>query len=390
MAPPAQPRFRRLPPGLYAGAVVSGMGTVLTGAVLPGLSRLQHLNDRGAGVLLAAQFLGGFLGGMTVLSPPQRSLRGGALCSLLALSGASLALLAGLPAWAFHACLLAFGFGLGQLITAANLIVGQEDKATRAAHLSVVNLLWSLGAVLSPLGIVSIARRLPLWGVFAGFCLVLAAVWVSLLRAHWPQAPKLTQAQRPSAAQAGTWALFAGFAALFFLYGGTENSLSGWMSTYALRYGGATGVTAPLMTAAVWAGIDAGRAVCAVVLRHVDELRAVRVTLCVFVLCALALQRAGSVVQMLGLALAMGLCLAPVFPAALSVAMERGLPQRQLGAVMAMCGLGAAAVPFVVGAVSFQAGSLRVAMALPAVSAALMVLVLLRVRVPHPHEAPQG
>ncbi len=385
-----QPRFRRLPPGLYAGAVVSGMGTVLTGAVLPSMSRLQHLNDRGAGVLLAAQFLGGFVGGMTVMSPPQRSLRGGALCSLLALTCCAAALVAGLAGWLFDVCLLAFGFGLGQLITAVNLIVGQEAKATRAAHLSLVNLLWSLGAVLSPLGIASVAKRLPLWGVFASFCVLLLGVWLSLLRATWPQAPRATGTFSQEGARTGVWPLFAAFALLFFLYGGTENSLSGWMSTYAQRYGGATAVTMPLMTAAVWAGIDAGRAVCALVLRHVDELRAVRVTLCVFVMCAVALLRADSAAEMLVLAGVMGLCLAPIFPAALSVAVELGLPQRQLGAVMAMCGLGASAVPFVVGAVSSGVGSLRVAMALPAVSAAAMVVVLLRLRAARPVLAGQS
>jgi fucose permease len=281
----------------------------------------------------------------------------------------------------FDGCLLVFGFGLGQLITAVNLIVGQEQKVTRAAHLSLVNLLWSLGAVLSPLGIASVTKRAPVWGIFAGFCVLLAVVWLSLVRARWPEAPESTDAAALPGARAGMW-LFAGFAALFFLYGGTENSLSGWMSTYALRYGGASVVTAPLMTAAVWAGIDAGRAMCAVLLRHVDELRAVRVTLCVFVMCAVALLRADSVAEMLVLAVVMGLCLAPIFPAALSVAVEMGLPQRQLGAVMAMCGLGASALPFLVGAVSFRVGSLRVAMALPAVAAAAMIVVLLRLRAP--------
>jgi fucose permease len=315
------------------------------------------------------------------MSPPQRSLRAGALCSLLALACGAVALVVGIPAWGFDVCLLVFGFGLGQLITAVNLIVGQEEKAVRAAHLSLVNLLWSLGAVLSPLGIASVVRRLPLWDVFAGFCVLLAAVWLSLLRASWPEMPQGAVMDGSAGVRAGRWGLFAGFAALFFLYGGTENSLSGWMSTYALRYGSASVVTAPLMTAAVWAGIDAGRAVCAVVLRHVDELRAVRVTLCVFVVCAVGLLRAGNVAEMLALAALMGLCLAPIFPAALSVAVERGLPQRQLGAVMAMCGLGASALPLVVGAVSFQVGSLRVAMALPPASAVVMILVLMRLRV---------
>lgn len=320
------------------------------------------------------------MGGMTVLSQPQRSLRGGALCSLLALACCAVALVVGLPAWVFDLCLLVFGFGLGQMITAVNLIVGQEEKATRAAHLSVVNLLWSLGAVLSPLGIAAVTKRVPLWGCFAGFCLLLLGVWGSLLRTRWPEMATVRAGTGAPAVRVAMWPLFAAFAVLFFLYGGTENSLSGWMSTYAQRYGRATAVTMPLMTAAVWVGVDVGRAVCAVVLRHVDELRAVRVTLCVFVLCAIALLRAGNVAEMLVLAMMMGLCLAPIFPAALSVAVEIGLGQRQLGAVMAMCGLGASALPFVVGAVSFQAGSLRAGMALPAVSAAAMILVLLRLR----------
>ena len=71
----------------------------------------------------------------------------------------------------------------------------------------------------------------------------------------------------------------------------------------------------------------------------------------------------------------LGLSLAPFFPATWALLMEERPAARQAGVVLAVSGLGAAALPWLMGVVSTGAGSLRVALALP-LAAALVLLAL--------------
>jgi fucose permease len=354
------------------------MGAVLVAALLPDLAHAQHLDDRQSGLLLGSQFLGSFVGGITVLMPPQRSLRRGPVYSVAALLSVTAALAQGAPPWMLDALLLVFGYGLGQMITAANLMAGQEKPETRAAHLSLVNLLWSLGATASPLIVSATAQRLPLPVYPGSFSLLFIVVAIMAQRAEWPQSPvpDLVRQGREGASEEDidrNAPLFAAFAVLFFFYGGAEASLSGWLSSYGQRFGGATAATMPLLTAGFWAGINLGRAAAAVVLRHVPEMRAVRLALCVFLAAAYLLLQVHAASAMALLAALLGLCLAPVFPAALSQAGRTGISERRLAGIMAMCGLGSAALPWLVGAVSYGEGSLRIGLTLPLACVAAML-----------------
>jgi fucose permease len=59
------------------------------------------------------------------------------------------------------------------------------------------------------------------------------------------------------------------------------------------------------------------------------------------------------------------LSLAPFFPATWALLMAERPTVRQAGFVLAVSGLGAAALPWMMGIVSTQAGSLQLALALP-------------------------
>jgi FHS family glucose/mannose:H+ symporter-like MFS transporter len=64
-------------------------------------------------------------------------------------------------------------------------------------------------------------------------------------------------------------------------------------------------------------------------------------------------------------AVLLGLSLAPFFPATWSLLMGERPRARQAGIVLAVSGLGAAALPWMMGVVSTHTGSLQVALALP-------------------------
>jgi fucose permease len=88
-------------------------------------------------------------------------------------------------------------------------------------------------------------------------------------------------------------------------------------------------------------------------------------------------------VTIAGFAVLLGLSLAPFFPATWALLMSESPTARQAGVVLAVSGLGAAALPWLMGVVSTRVGSLQVALALPfAAALGLLVMSWLRPRVP--------
>jgi MFS transporter, FHS family, glucose/mannose:H+ symporter len=77
------------------------------------------------------------------------------------------------------------------------------------------------------------------------------------------------------------------------------------------------------------------------------------------------LAMAHSAVIIAGFAILLGLSLAPFFPATFALLMAERPTARQAGIVLAVSGLGAALLPWMMGVVSTRAGSLQVALALP-------------------------
>ena len=82
-----------------------------------------------------------------------------------------------------------------------------------------------------------------------------------------------------------------------------------------------------------------------------------------------------------GFAVLLGLSLAPFFPATFALMMAERPTARQAGIVVAVSGLGAAALPWMMGAVSTGTGSLQVALALPLAAALGLLGMALAARV---------
>jgi fucose permease len=74
-------------------------------------------------------------------------------------------------------------------------------------------------------------------------------------------------------------------------------------------------------------------------------------------------------------AVLLGFSLAPFFPSTFALLMAEKPVARQAGIVLAVSGLGAAALPWLMGVVSTRTGSLQVALALP-LAAAILLLVM--------------
>jgi Major Facilitator Superfamily len=142
---------------MHGGIVVAGIVTTLLGPILPILIARWSLSDERAGLFFTAQFCGSMLGVASIGPLIQRGYRRTFVCgfALIAAGVAGLNLgntLASLAAAAV------FGCGLGQVLSAANLWVAEVAKDRRLAALSILNLMWGIGAIASS-PLVMLAQR---------------------------------------------------------------------------------------------------------------------------------------------------------------------------------------------------------------------------------------
>jgi fucose permease len=168
--------------------------------------------------------------------------------------------------------------------------------------------------------------------------------------------------------------------ALFFLYVGTENSISGWGASYARRLSVLPGTPWALAPAFFWAALLLGRALAPSILRHIPEAHLACGGLLVALLGVTALLAARNLVGVFAGITAAGLGLAAVFPITVAMLSHRFglLATRVAGSMFALAGLGGATLPWLVGFVSNQVQSLRIGLGVPLAASLAMLFLLWR------------
>lgn len=365
---------------LHASFVLSGVITTLLGSLLPVLAVRWSLSDAQSGYLFAAQFTGSIAGvGLSSLLMPRWGF-GRTLVVAFALISAGAATLMSGPWLAGLSAVFAYGAGLGLSIPATNLCVSDLYPDRRAAALSFLNMAWGVGAVAGP-GLTALALRdhhTPLLMLALSAASALAAIAFASL-GHSGRAPVAQPASEMGGASAHTGgkALLAAAALMFFLYVGTENAVNGWVGTYAKRLTASGGSDWLLAPACFWAALLAGRGLVPLALRRMTE-RWLSFAGLLVAGCGIALILAAGTrgAVFLG-ALLSGLGLAPIFPitiADLSHVFGRRA-SRVAGATFAMAGLGGATIPWLVGVLATNGGSLRLALGVPLICIAAMLAV---------------
>ena len=345
---------------LAAGFLLAGLGTVVLGPLMPSLLHDWRLTDQQGGLLLAAKFVGSFLGGVSV----PRRLRFGVLggMTFACVGFGAFALSGGLASGA--ACLFVGGFGLGQIIASTNIVVGRRYREHTGSALASVNFFWSLGAVACGLIAAAVLPRFHLRGpllMFAGMSLVVGLggfLNVSSGTASGSEASS-TEAERLPAR------VMVRFAVLLFLYGGLETCMTGWLTTYTLRFSDVQLLGGQSAIVLLWSALTVGRAISSAALRVMREatLQRIGLGLSAVLIAALLTTRHGPLLSLYCVLL--GLSLAPFFPTTFALLMKRRPTAREAGFILAVSGLGAALFPWMMGFVSTQSGSLRLAMVVP-------------------------
>jgi fucose permease len=360
---------------MHFGLALAGLGTALLGPILPVLARQWGMLDSQSGLLMMAKFCGAFLGGVTVSRWLRRSLLLGLAAGAVGFGGFAVAPSMGVG------CVGLFvgGYGLGQIITSVNILAGRRFTAHRGSALAMLNFSFSLGAMLSALLAAWLLPRFALRGLLEGFAGLFAIGGVGLIaqmRSDGASAEEFDAADLQAAPQTGlSGRAYLYFAGLLVLYGGLETCLSGWLTTYALRYGDKTLAVSEYTTLLLWMSLTVGRAGASAVMLRVGEKTVQRWGLGFAAVFTAALAMAHSAVTIAAFAVLLGSSLAPFFPATWALLIAERPTARQAGIVLAVSGLGAAALPWMMGIVSTRAGSLQVALALP-FAAALALLVM--------------
>jgi fucose permease len=359
---------------MHCGFVLTGLGTALLGPILPLLTRQWHLSDAQSGLLLLAQFCGAFTGGVSVSRHLYRSLLAG-----LAAAAVGFGIFAAAPGL-LVACLGLFagGFGLGRIIASTNIIAGRRYTEHRGSALALLNFSWSFGAMLSPLLAAWLTPRFALREMllcFAGlFMMVCTAVFIQGMPSiQRTSIGEEIRGEETLSSERLALRSFAFFMTLLLLYGGVETCLSGWLTTYTLRYGEKTLALSEYTTLLLWMSLTIGRAGSSLIMLKIGEKTAQRWSLALMVTFILGLAMAHSAAGIAVFTILLGLSLAPFFPATFALLMAKRPAARQAGVVLAVSGLGAAVLPWLMGVVSTRTGSLQLALGLPLAAAVVLL-----------------
>lgn len=388
--------------------------------MLPILSARWALNDAQAGHLFTAQFAGSMAGvalsGWLVQRYGYRS----AIVAGLGTMAAGVALLAQSSLAATTtatatttaavgnsmlgiAAVAGYGIGLGLAIPASNLLIAEMHPDRRAAALNWLNFSWGAGAAACPFAVAALApARHTSWLLFgsaaASILIGGALLSPSLVLANAKLLPNADRSSSASPPASSPWrdryVLLMG--CLFFLYVGTENSIGGWIASYAQRIQSLPGTLWAAAPALFWGGLLAGRALAPSLLRGIHEKTLAQLGL-LLALCGVGTLLAAHnfaahsmEILLLGVAIS-GLGLAPVFPINISLVSLhfRENAPRVSGLMFALAGLGGAILPGLVGTISSRYGSLQTGLVLPLLGALLMLLLLSSIQPPGQNSFPE-
>jgi len=355
--------------------VFAGVGSTFLGPLLPTLETTWQLRDHQAGFLVSCLFAGSFTGTMLLSPKLRRTLTAGSwfACIGLLLFAGCMARNPGLPA--AGASLVLMGFGLGQLMSSINLLVGSGDESRRAADLAGIAAAFCVGAILSPglttvfFKFVPIPMRL---GAFALFFL-LPVFWIK--GKELPALRRATPNTDRQSAGLKRWHPAWSCILVFLIYGGVEACVGNWLPLFATRYRLGVLGRAQWITSVFWIGLSSGRFVMSRYFNASREGQVLRLSLIGSAACLIWLIAFPSPIVLLLACGVEGVCLGPIFPLILSSSIGYGLSERSLGVALAACGLGAAVFPALLG-LAASGWSLRAGMLVPICG--LCVLLLLR------------
>ena len=361
---------------VYFYCLTAGVATVMLGPLLPSLMQHWRIQDAQAGILFTANFIGQLIGAWFATRNLRNSILYGA-----AISAVGCVAMLWVSFDTAPIALFCVGLGIGAGLAAANVVVGTALPASRTRLLALLNIAWSVGAIACPV----LVRLSAPHGVRLFFLLTAGGLTTASILAI--ALPRVLQQTVEAAKPSQPMSLFV-FASALFLYIGVENSLGGWLPSYAVR-------TNPSLQAAsiafyFWIAQLVGRLLMAAFSKRIGEATLYRVSLALLLFAEILLCVAAHLTpaNMVTLAILCGLALAPLYPLIVALILTRTGDHPRLGPLFACASLGGAVLPWLTGIFSTQFHGLRVGLIVPAAGACLLlVLSAALTKKPIAHEA---
>lgn len=339
----------------------------MLGPLLPALILRWRLQDAQAGTLFTASFLGQLLGAWFATRNLRFSLLGGAFLSAIG---------TGTITWTgyatAHLALFLAGIGISAGLTAGNVIAGTATPHP-ARTLALFNASWGLGAIACPVLVWLCRVSRPQTFFLVALALTLSGgIYATFLpRRFTHYAPPMRKSSVRSNLPLPTSVLLF-FAISMLIYIGNENSLGGWLPSFALRNGSIA--AASMISLLYWASELAGRLV--LVSLRVKESTLYRASLLLLLatLTTLLISHHPSPGCVLTCIFVTGIAMGPLYPLIVAFLLERTENHSRLGPIFASCSLGGATLPLLTGMLSTHFGSLRAGLLVPLAGVLLMLL----------------
>lgn len=365
---------------LHIDFALTGIVMTFLGPMLPSLSVRWSLSDEQSGSLIFAEFFSSMLAMLVSAWLVERI--GYRLTFLLGL----LLMACGVMALAFGpwlmgiAAICIFGVGYGITTPAGNLRTAEINPGRSASALNVINAVWGVGAMSSPfLVVLALKAQRPDWFFLGTAAALLVLMSLLAVTRFVPD----THAEIPSvkdAASIWTISILPLICAVFFAYVGVETCFGNWVAMYARRLSPEDPASAIITPAFFWGALLVGRALAPFGLRFCRETKLASLGLTLALIGGFGLVSArGLKLIALGSVLA-GLGLASIYPISVSL-FDRWFgvrARRASGAVFSSGNVGGAVLPWMVGAVSTESGSLRLGFLVPLAGVLLLLLFYLR------------
>ena len=347
---------------LYFYFAVAGIVTVMLGPLLPVFIQQWNIQDAQAGTLFVVNFAGQLCGALFAARNLRLSVVLGALFSA---TGCAFMAWANFSTAPFALFFVGAGIGIG--LTAGNIIAGTAIPALRGRLLAIVNVAWGIGAISCPLllhafGSVNVRTFLLITSAVLVASAIFSIVLPPLIaRESIPKQQSTRRLPLPV-----PLLLFFTFSML--LYIGIENTLGGWLPSYAVRADPT--IQASTVTLYFWIAELIGRLLVAAIVTRVGEAILYRICLVLLLIttalfCILIYPSSSSLIALIFLS---AFSLAPLYPLMVSLLLARTGTHPQLGLLFSVISLGGAALPWLTGVVSTRFHHLRAGLVVPTIA----------------------
>ncbi len=369
---PAPSSRSRVHAGAFLTHVCVGLYATSFGPALPFFARDFNISLDKAGLLLSVLFVGSISSSALLAwrlrgRDPRRVSLIGVAVSGLGVAGLGLAptLVAGVVAAGL------VGLGDGLVIAGVHQLMA-ETSTNVPQGINRLNVFFALGAVVGPLWAgVALKVTDERWPVFAGIAATMAVAFAVLASSD----PRRLEAHEANSLPGGLSRTAVAMGSVLFLYVGAEIGLGSWVASYAKEAVGAGLLAGAALTSGYWAALGAGRLTSGWLFGQgrsgagVLSIALLGATIASLTLAITTGSPSASVLA----AVATGFCFGPIWPAAIGVAAEHGVPGGAASMVTAG-NAGGVAIPFLQGTVLVASGAQAGISVTAALCAAMLVV----------------